>query len=312
MKNIYQTAIRSIMALSLATGVVNSYAQTNENVDAGNYQIIIEPLFEYPTAPETLEGLQEKSDWLMDHFWDKMDFKNKTTVDQNALNDAFATYVTPMRFADVKKAEESVKKLISSISKNAALSYQFAKAAEEALYGPRAELWNDDIFLMFIDNVLKNKSIKAERKVRYQRLSEILKNSKRGSVPPEFDYVSLDGKTSHYHPNGVITVIEFGTPDCLECRLIKLRMESDVTFSSLVEKGKINVLFINPMPEEKWQEKMSEFPSSWYVGASDKVVDLFDMRITPSLYVIDREGKIAAKNITVESAMQIATAAAQQ
>lgn len=54
--------------------------------------ITIEPLFEYPTAPEELPTINEKSDYLVEHFWDRMDFKSKSTVDQNALNDAFRVY----------------------------------------------------------------------------------------------------------------------------------------------------------------------------------------------------------------------------
>lgn len=274
--------------------------------------IVIEPLFEYPTAPEEMDGLQERSDYLVEHFWDSMDFKNKTTVDQNALNDAFSVYVAPMRFADAEKATASVNALVSQISKNPALTLQFTKAAEEALYGPRAYYWNDALFLKFIDNLLQNKGVKKERKLRYELLGKQLTNTKQGTVPPEFDYVTPEGKKSHYVPNGVITVIEFGDPDCDDCRLSKLKMDTNVRFSSLVEKGKVNVLFINADPEDGWQDKLKDYPKKWHVGASEEVSELYDIRQSPSIYVIDREGKIAAKNIDVNTAMAIATAAAEQ
>lgn len=276
-------------------------------------QIVIEPLFEYPSAPEEMEGLQERSEYLLEHFWDPMDFKDKTTVDQNALNDAFNVYVAPMRFADASKVDVSVSNVISKIAKNPALSLQFAKAAEEALYGPRAYYWNDEIFIRFLDNVIANKQIKKDRKARYQRLRTLLGNTLQGSMPPEFDYKTPEGKTSHYHPNGVITIIEFGDPDCDDCRMAKLKMDTNITLSDLIDKGKVNVLFINADPEEGWEEKLSSYPAKWHVGASDEVGDLYDLRgPSPTIYVIDREGKIAAKNISVETALQIATAAAQQ
>lgn len=274
--------------------------------------LVIEPLFEYPSAPDTMDGLQERSEYLLEHFWEKMDFKNKSAVDQNALNDAFMIYAAPMRFADAAKVDASVQKLITGISKNAALSLQFAKAAEEALYGPRANFWNDAIFIRFIDNVLANKSIKKERKLRYERIRAQLSNTLQGAVPPEFEYMTPDGKISRYHPNGVITVIEFGDPDCDYCRFAKLKMDTDIKFSSLVEKGKVNVLFIYLDPEEGWEEKLKDYPAQWYVGASEEVSDLYDLRDTPSIYVIDREGHVAAKNIDVETAMRIASSAAQQ
>lgn len=274
--------------------------------------IVVQPLFEYPTAPDEIEGLTPKSEWLLEHFWDSMDLRNKETVDQNALNDAFSVYVAPMRFASPEKTDASITALLQSISKNPALTLQFAKAAEEALYGPRAYYWNDEIFLKFVDNVLANKSIKKERKARYERLRRIISNTLRGTVPPEFDYTTPEGKKSHYHPNGVITVIEFGDPDCDDCRHAKLKMDTDIRFSSLVDKGRVNVLFINVDPDDGWQQKLKDYPAKWYVGASDEVGDLYDLRDTPSIYVIDREGRVAAKNIDVQTAMQIATAAAEQ
>lgn len=273
--------------------------------------IVIDPLFEYPVAPEELESLADKSDYLVEHFWDPMNFKTKTSVDQNALNHAFAVYVSPMRWAESAKTLASVDKLISSISKNPTLSLQFAKAAEEALYGPRAEVWNDEIFIRFLDNVVKNKQIKKERKLRYKMLRDQLANTLRGAVPPQFGYTRPDGSNARFYPNGILTVIEFGDPDCDDCRMAKLKMDTDVKFSQLVERGKINVLFINVDPDEGWEEKLSTYPATWHTGASEEVGDLYDIRTTPSIYIIDREGKVAAKNIPVSTAIQMAVAAAE-
>ena len=289
-------------ALSIAT-VCGAMAQE---------PLVIEPLFEYPVAPEELESLQAKSDYLMEHFWDKMNFKDKKAVDQNALNDAFSVYVAPMQWADETKVNESVNKLIANISKNPILSPEFVKAAEESLYGPRAYYWNDNLFLRFIDKVLHNKSIKKERKLRYDRLRSQISNTLRGTTPPEFDYVRTDGTKAHYHPNGVITLIEFGDPDCDDCRMARLKMESNVKFSQLVDKGKLNVLFIYPDPEEGWQDKLKDYSSKWHVGASEEVADLYDLRATPSIYVIDRDGHVAAKNIDIVTAIELASAAAEQ
>lgn len=275
-------------------------------------QIVIEPLFEYPSAPEEIVDLTQRSDFLMEHFWDPMNLKDKQSVDQNALNDAFSVYAAPMQFATPEAVDASVAKLIKSISKNPVLTLQFAKAAEESLYGPRAYFWNDAIFLRFLDNVLANKNVKKERKLRYDRLSTQLRNTMRGQRPPGFDYTTPQGKLSRFEPNGVITLIEFGDPDCDDCALAKIKLSTNVRFSSLVEKGKVNVLFINADPAEGWQDKLKDYPALWHVGASEEVADIYDLRNSPALYVVDRAGKIASKNTDVETAMQIASEAAEQ
>ncbi len=74
-----------------------------------NAEIIeIEPLFEYPVAPEEIVSLTDKSNWLMQHFWDKMDFKKKDAVNQSALNDAFRVFTLPMQWADKVEVDKAV------------------------------------------------------------------------------------------------------------------------------------------------------------------------------------------------------------
>lgn len=273
---------------------------------AADAQIVLEPLFEYPVAPDSISTLQGKSDYLMRHFWDGMDFKTKTTVDQNALNDAFKVYITSMRFADAKEAEKSIDNLLASIARKEALQYQFTRAAEENLYSPRAEFWNDALYLKFLDALLSNKKVKNDRKVRFRHQSTLLRNTLVGAVPPQFEYEAPSGTKCHFSPDGVVTVIEFGDPDCDECRLSKLKMETDVSFNSLVDRGLVNVLFIDVNPEEGWQAKLEGFPQKWHCGASDEVADLYDLRSTPTFYVIDKEGRIAVKNVGVADAMRAA------
>lgn len=300
------------LALIFLLSIAGLAALTASAQTAGDERIIIRPLFDYPLPPDTMQNVQGRADWMMRNFWNDMDFNSKQTVDQNALNDAFNVYITTMRFASQPESDASIGKLIRNIEKNAPLSLQFAKAAVETLYGTNATVWNDHIVLRFINNLLHNKQVKKDRKLRYERLHNILSNSLVGTVPPEFDYITPEGNKAHYEPNGVITVIEFGDPDCDDCRLAKLKMDTDVTFSSLVEKGKVNVLFIYADPEEGWQDKLTGYPRSWHVGASEEIADIYDIRATPTIYVIDRKGRVAAKHIDVQTAMRIAAEAAGQ
>ncbi len=274
--------------------------------------ILIQPLFEYPVAPDSIQGLKEKSNYLMDAFWSPFDFKGKSTVDQNALNHALEVYLTPMRFADEAKSNASMDALLQKLAKNPTLLLQFTKAAEENLYGPRASVWNDQLYLRFLDALIANKGIKKERKERYRYQAELLRNSLVGTTPKDFEYTTPQGSKAHFYPNGVITVIEFGNPDCDECRQAKLKLDTNVGFNTLVDKGAVNVLFINPSPEEGWEKEFEGYPDKWHFGANEDITDLYDIRTTPCLYVIDDKGKIAAKNITdAEAAMAIAKAVAE-
>lgn len=295
----------SFILAACATGMP-AYSQTGtENV------IYIEPLFEYPVAPEEIASLEGKSEWLMEHFWDSFDFKRKEAVDQNALNDAFNVYSHPMRWASRDAVLKSTDRLLASVAKNPVLLLQFTKAAEENLYGPRASAYIDEVYLRYLDAVAGAKKIPEARKARYARQRKILKNSMVGTIPPSFTFDTPTGVQEKFRP-GLLTVIEFGDPDCTDCRHAKLRMDTDLKFSSAVEKGLVNVLFIIPDPEDDWQESLADYPKHWHTGASDEVSDIYDLRSTPYFYVIGTDGKIIDKTESVEKAMTTALDAIKQ
>lgn len=275
-------------------------------IPAAGEVIQVEPLFEYPVAPDEIVTLADKSNWLMQHFWDAMDFKGKDAVNQTALNDAFRVYTFPMQWADKAEVDKSVDAILQKIAKNPTLMVQFTKAAEDNLFGPHAQIWIDEVYMRFLETILKNKKITEARKKRYERQLRQLKSTVLGEPAPSFSFTSPSGDPRKFEPIGVLTVIEFGDPDCDDCRHAKLKMETDVEFSSLVDRGLVNVLFIVPDPQPGWQTQLVGYPSNWLVGGSDTAADILDLRSSPSFYVIGKDGRIAAKNVDVETAVKLA------
>ncbi len=308
------TNFRQIILSILISSVIAipAYSAAQDETSTAVTPITIEPLFEYPVAPEDLTNLSDKSNYLIEHFWDSFDFKSEKAVDQNALNDAFRVYSVPMQWATKENVIKSTDKILAACAKNPTLLFQFTKAAEEVLYGPRAKMWIDEIYLKYLNALVKNKKISDSRKLRYERQLNQLTSSATDALAPKFSFTDTAGNDRTYSPNGVVTVIEFGNPECDDCRHTKLKMDTDVSFSSIVEKGLISVLFIVPDADDDWKEKIGELPKGWIGGASEDVSDIYDIRLTPTLYVIGKNGKIIAKNIPVATAMELAKQAAAE
>lgn len=299
--------IKKILILSLV--IIPSFGEINaqQNDDASALEVLtIQPLFDYPMAPEEVDGLTNKSNWLMQNFWKPMDFKTKKAVDQNALNDAFSVWSVPMQWAERDEVIKANDNIIKQIEKNPTLLMQFTKAAEMALYDPsRARVLIDEIYVKYLQAYLRNKKIPENRKLRYQHQLQSLENSKIGDVPPSFTFTSPTGDKKNFRPNGIFTIIEFGNPSCTDCRHSKLKLETNAALTNLVDKGMVNILFIIPDPEEGWQTEVAGYSSKWSVGASENVDELYDLRLTPAFYVIDKDDKIIGKNITAEQVLKL-------
>lgn len=274
---------------------------------------IIPPLFEYPVAPEDIQGLQAKTDYLMRNFWNAFNFNQKKTVDQIALNDAFATYCAFIPHADKNVVLKSFDDLIKKLRKNPVLMYQFMRTAEENLYGQRASMWVDEIYLKFLNALIDNKKIDKSRKARYEDQRARILTSIQGSVLPSFRYSTPDGNSADYKPAGKVSIIEFGNPDCDDCRKSKIVMELDMSLRELVENKTVSVAFINVEETDlPLSVLFSSYSSDWTLGSNPELMDVLDIRNYPSFFVLDSEGKIVGKNLNVVQALDLTKSLAEK
>lgn len=269
----------------------------------GQEAIQVEPLFEYPVAPEELTSLSEKCNYLVKNFWNDFDFKSKKPVDQYALNEAFMVYVTAFRYADYKEVMQSVDHLIKEISSHPIYLLQFGKAAEENLYGPRADFWSDEVYLKFLDAIIKNKKVSPQKKTRYQNQASALRESAIGQNAPSFWFENPHRASKQYFPMSTPTLIIFGDPDDTDWRIERVKMESNLQLDDAIKKGKVNVIFIVANPSDNWQELVSNYNSRWTVGISPEAPLHYDIRIVPSIFLVDANGKILNKALDPETAV---------
>lgn len=302
--------LRVSVALVFMFGFLLSKAQTEneEYVMEGN-QVLIPPLFEYVVAPDELPDLQSRTDYIMDHFWDPFDFKNKKIVDQNALNHAFEAYVGAIPYASSNKVEESIGKLISKIKNNPGLSFQFTKAAEESFYGPRSEfLGVDGLYMKFLKNLLDNKKVKDSQKKRYADQYRILSATEPGQPLPSFEVTNILGTVMNFAPSKEMAVIGFIPENFEDQRYQNLKLDISSVVNDLLEDGKLEVDLIYLQDGKA----PADLPSKWNVFSTSDTTGKLDIRRIPCFYVIGKNKEIVAKNVDVDEAINIVEAISKQ
>lgn len=266
-----------------------------------NERIVLEALFELPIVPEEITDIMQRSNYFVEHFWDPMDFK-QSAVGQLQLNHAFSEYVVGLRLCEKMVAMKSVNKLISKLNKNVTLLYQFSRAAEENLYSENAEVWIDDVYLKFLEAVVKNKKIKETRKARFISQYESLRNSIVGSKAPKFNFIDRNGSATLFSAEAKPSIIIFGSPDCIDCMMTKVRLNTNDKIIQMAKDNEIKIYFIIPEGgEDNWQNMVADYPHYWTVGASEDVSDIYDIRLSPTIYLLDSERKIELKNVPIET-----------
>lgn len=268
--------------------------------------IILEPLFAIPDVPPEYEDISQRSNYLMMNYWRNMDFSQKS-VDQYRLNEAVYIYLVPMQWASPDITEKSIDELLKKLKKNPTLLYQFVKAMEETCYGERARISADRIYLRFLDSMLSHKKINDLRKVRYKLQRERIANSLTGNVLPEFAYTDRYGNSKRFTVPGKPAIVIFGYPDCDDCNLVTLSLSTNSGASEAVENGSIAVYYIIPdTDDDTWITAVADYPSQWEIGAASELEDMIDIRNRPSIYMLDAQGHIAAKNVSLNDALKAA------
>lgn len=268
------------------------------NASAQSGKVYLEPLFEYPVAPDELVDLEARSNYIISNFWRQFDF-DKKFVGQSQLNHAFGVFVSAMPWANKKVVVDAVDHLLDKLKKKPGLMYQFTVAAEENLYGPRADYWIDDVYLKFLKAIVKQKKIPAAGERKYANQYAALSNTIKGNPMPEV-MVNSENGMSRIIPSG-ITIIQFGNMNNADSRQEKLLLELDSDIKACLASGKLDLWYVEvpSVPEGMdYSELESEIDNNWHCGVSSKdLASKIDIRRIPSFYLIDGDNRIILKNV---------------
>lgn len=301
------TYILLIALLSILPGI-HINAAADDSIPATREQIVIPPLFTYIEAPDSLPDLTAKANYLVKHFWDPMDF-TLPAVGQIPLSHAFSVFVTPMRWADKEVTDAAVSSLLRSLSKNPTLLLQFTKAAEDNLYSANAPIWIDHAYIPFLKALTANKVIDKNRKARYTRQLAALQRCATGAQLPPFAFTLANGDKASINYTTPLTLIVFGNPSCVDCRMAKVKLQTSDLIESLLSQNKLALYYIVPdaEAEEGWDIELAAYPYKWINGAGEALDDIYDIRNTPTIYLLDAKGTILQKNQPVESIINAIT-----
>lgn len=263
--------------------------------------------FQLPVIPDELQTLQERSDYMVEHYWDFCDL-DKAFSSRDKMAEAFDTYLSFMPYASAETVYAEVGKFMKRISKKADNVLFIGELAEAKLYSDTAEMQSDELFLIFAKAVVGNKKVDKASKLRYQHLVNVLTFSTPGSIAPQFDYIDFNGNKGTFAADStkVGTILFFNDPNCSDCNMARLRLDTDVITRRIIEGGKIDMVSVYASePDAEWQLKAVDYPQSWKIVASEAVNDLYDMRHTPIFYVLNPNGAILLKTANVNDIINI-------
>lgn len=262
-------------------------------------------LFAYPEPPEELVSLQERTSYLVAHFWDRCNMQS-AILNREKFKSAFMDYISFMPYADAATVHESISRLIASYEKAPDHLLTLGELAEEAVYNGEAEFLSDEIFLPFAKAVVDNKKISKTKKARLAHEAKIVEQTQVGLIAPELKYTLRDGSTSQLSDTrGAHVLLFVNDPDCDECRMTRIRLSADYNINQLLDDGLLRIVSIYPDDyTSEWAQDVAGYNQRWIVGAAPDIDEIYDLRHTPTLYYLNPEGVILSKSLDPDNLLE--------
>lgn len=259
-------------------------------------------LFPYPQAPDEMQGLTERSNYIVERFWDRCNF-NTAFLKRDKIKEAFVDYVNILPYATLDTVTMSIDKLIEKVKKQPKDLLTLGQIAEECMYSPTAEFWSDDLYIPFARAVAEHKKIAKADKAPFKKQVTVLENSKTGMPAPGIDLILRDG--SKFNTDSIkspLTILFVISPDCSDCMLERVKLAANVNTIRHINDGKLQVAVIGTEPySAEWAESVSAVPSTWIAGTSPEVDNVLDIRMQPEIYILGSNHKILVKHATVDN-----------
>lgn len=258
-------------------------------------------LFDYPEVPDTIITLENRTNYIIQNFWNDYDF-SQPIRDERVFEATFRDYVTFFKYAHKTIVVSCIKDMMRKAQSNKSNFLLIAEIAERTLYDPGAEYWSDEVYIPFLESVLDNNMLKKSEQERYKYQLELLRNNLMGDRAQDFELRLADGsKKKLSEIEGKMLLVFFNDEECEDCTIGRLRLSTDVKLNALIDAGEITFVcvYMGKYTDE-WAKRAAAYHNKWIIGANDEVADKYDLRIQPSIYILDKDKIILDKNINVE------------
>lgn len=275
--------------------------------------------FPYPVIPDSVKNVEGRLSFLVRHYWDRFDFADTSLLKRNIAEQGLSNFLDILPRTDSSSAKDGIALFVSRFvcgskgSEEAKLTEEyFVGKIEQYLYDFRSPMRDDSLYISFLREILSSPLTGVFERGHYLYIIENLMKNRVGEVAADFAFRDRNGIIRHLGDfAGKNLVLFFYDPDCNSCHG---EIEKMVRSKSFMNSGAV-VLAIYPGAEsERWEKgnilggvkdllnsgiQRVEFVDGCSVGGEILTKDIYFIRELPSVYIIDKRGRVVLKECSV-------------
>lgn len=259
-----------------------------------------------PMVPANIEQPSERAAYMIRHFWDTLNFDDtvrcckKDFIEQN-----FSNFVAMFPVADESAQKAAVETLLKRAAANASAYGLMVETACKYLYDPNSPMYNEQIYELFVDSELSNAATDEAQRERLKTEKQWIGMNAPGTIATDFKYRTAAGTVTTLlkTPINNQLLLVLYDPTCDHCHEIIEQLGRNAEINGCIAEGTLTVLAINLVAKHP----PGDLPSNWHSGTDLSNIDdrdLYIIRATPSLYILDTTHTILAKDIPPENLLK--------
>lgn len=194
----------------------------------------------------------------------------------------------------------------------------FSSIAEYYLKNPYSAYRNEDLYRAWIEPLSKSEFVDSLQKLDLQFFIDKFSKNERGTKASDFNFTRSNGrKGTLYGINSDYTLLMFTLPGCPVCEEVTEELKSVPMISQLIDNNQLTILNAYFEDDFKaWRDNLSKYPSNWVNCYNHDMVindtQLYYVRATPSLYLLDKEKVVLFKDASLPLIMQYLSVSTMQ
>ena len=305
--------MRLIVNIALSALMLVAAACGNKNAAVTETTVTQPKMTELPVpqVPDSLTDPADRAAYAVVHFWDAMDFADPAMAADSALvEQSFSNFIALLPYAPDADRRNAVAVLLDRASEASADAYSLLMStAEHYLWAPESPFFSEELYLPFVDYIIARGGDDAATG-EYRR--DVIMKNRPGSPAPDCSATGRDGAKVRLSDHGRLTptLLMFYEPDCDRCHEAIDILAADTALADAVADGRLRfvAVYVGDNVGE-WRTHAAGLPEWWRVAIdSDMTIDsraLYDIRATPSFYLLDPDDKILLKDAPLQQIMNI-------
>ena len=271
------------------------------------------PELPLPNVPTTLRTPTDRANYIIRHFWDAMEFgdtarsHNRMFMEQN-----FSNFISVFPYAEEEARKRAVETLLGKAEVDSAGYVLLRDVTEKYLYEPNSPMLSEEFYILFLERQVNSPILGEQGTLRLYRQLDAARKNRPGMTAADFAYTTREGNNTTLHQTdteGDLLLI-FYDPDCEHCKETMKDLQADEALSAAVASGKLKVLAVYSGDDlDLWKHTAPQLPADWTVGYENGVLQengSYVLRAMPTLYLLDANKKVVAKDVLPMQLMLIA------